>query len=206
MLLTVLAAAAAFSTPSADVAIAAAINRAMPDWVDRERKWTAAELEVFSDRDGRVLTCAVRRFVPHEVVASEMCKALIGRKLKPARDFDGDRAFGLGLMIVTVDSDEGTGVGKALGGIQGDGIVLTVNRLPADPTGAPQTKLSLQLEIAPEGTITRCELSKISAEALRKLACEQASTHAFGARTDANGNPVSYVRNFSVEFELAAAT
>ena len=94
MFLPILAAAASFSTPSVDVKVAMEINRNLHRSVDRQRKWTAAEIEVFADPKGKVLTCEVRRFLPHEDVADEMCRVLIGSRVVPAKNFQGGKGAG----------------------------------------------------------------------------------------------------------------
>ncbi|WP_146029809.1 hypothetical protein [Erythrobacter sp. SAORIC-644] len=201
MFLPILAAAASFSTPSVDVNVAMEINRNLHRSVDRQRKWTAAEIEVFADPKGKVLTCEVRRFLPYEDVADEMCRVLIGSRVVPAQDFQGEKSYGLVLMMVAVDNDGESNLAARLGGLQQDGIVLTVSQLP-DSMSA--TRLLLDLVIGADGKVSRCEGHGNGPEAFRAVACEQASANGFDVRADANGNAVPYVRNFEVTFELAA--
>ena len=179
------------------------VNRNLPARVDRERKWTAAELEVFADPRGEVLTCEVRRAVPHEDVAEEMCKVLIGRRVVPARNFAGEKSHGLGLMIVVVDKDGTSNLAARLGSFQQDGMVLTVSRLPADFEGTPEARLPLDLEIGTQGEVARCEGPEDMAEAFREVACEQAGAQGFDVRTGAEGYAVPYVRRFDIVFEVA---
>ena len=179
------------------------VNRNLPARVDRERKWTAAELEVFADPKGEVLTCEVRRFVPHEVVAEEMCKVLIGRRVVPARNLAGEKTYGLGLMIIVVDKDGASNLAARLGGLRQDGMVLTVSRLPEGSEETPEARLPLDLEIDTQGEVARCEGPEDMPEAFREVACEQAAAQGFDVMTGAGGNAVPYVRHFDIVFELA---
>ncbi|UYH53759.1 hypothetical protein N6L26_06650 [Qipengyuania sp. SS22] len=203
MFLPFLAAAVSFATPSFEVRDAKHVNDNLPGWVDRERKWTAARLEVFADPKGKVLSCEVRHSVPHEDVAEEMCAVLIGHRIEPARNFAGKRGYGLGRIITIVDADGRSGLASRLGRIQQDGIILTVNRLPEDAEGAPQSGIELGLEIGMQGEMVRCEALTELPDAFGEVACEQAGAQEFQIRTDADGNAVSYLRRFDINFELA---
>ena len=169
MFLSILAAAAVFTTPSADVHVAMEVNEKLPAWVSRQHNWTAAELEVFADPTGRVLTCKVRRFVPLQEVADEMCKVLIGRQVVPAKNFDDEKSYGLGLMIVVVDEDGESDLVSRLGDLQQDSIVLTVGSLPESLRRTPKTRAPLNLEIGTGGEVLRCEGLKDVPEAFREV-------------------------------------
>ncbi len=201
MFVLILAASSAFALPSANVEVARTVNRSLPNWVERQDRWTAAELRVFVDPKGTILQCDVERFAGHGDVAKVMCGILVNRRIKPGKDFAGAEAFGLTRVVVVASAGPSTDLPSKLGRLDAEGLVLSVNRLPLADDGSAITHFPLNLQIDEAGSVVACESSAERPEAYVAVACQQAAERGFDAMT-AGGGTVPYVRSFEIVFEL----
>lgn len=193
-MLFILTLAAALSAPQLDARFAVGAQEAMR----REATGTiTVQLGYWIDPRGVVYKCEVRRQSEQKANVAAGCERIIARELRlkrPAIDREGNPAFGyLESTIVQRRLEAGS-----------DGLpfmpdlALDVSALPS----GLESPLVIWLTVMADATgrVISCEPSSEGNRQLSEVACQQVSKIDLPRGSNAEGVPISYVREISVAF------
>lgn len=202
MILLIVAAYSAFQLPEPRIGSADKLDHSLPNWVLREEDPTVVDMQLFVDSKGRVLECEAQNLIGAKDVAEEMCRRMIGKRIRRGVGFDGRAKYGLTNMIASSAYGEPSGEAAALLAGARKSLVLTVNRLPVGRDGAPISSIPLNLQIDYAGAVAKCEGPAEAPKDLVETTCEQVSSRKFDIRSRSSGVPVPYIMQFPVAFEM----
>ena len=191
-------AAMALAAPSLPPATAGKAPSDYPAWAVRTGQSAFVYYEMFVDPDGEILRCDILTSAGSERLAKEICAMRRRIKLVPAVDSDGNPSFGK-IREETKLFLPGTPLGEEVAKLKARAeFELAVESLPPENDG--RLEVDLAMHIATDGLVTACTGKEGAQAAYAKAACAALESQPFALETTADGAPVSYVREVSVEF------
>ena len=154
------------------------------------------DLELFSDPNGKVISCTGLVIEGAVAIKDAICKVAIKQKIKPATNSAGENTHGLALLSVRNGQGHGANLSPT---VRPADLVINIGKYP---TGFSQPlRVGLVIDILPDGRIASCQGQSGHIE-LAKLACSQVVTLKRPIRSGANQVPVSYIAAFAVDFAV----
>lgn len=177
--------------------------RAYPDWVRDVEESTAVEVMMTVNKQGEVVACDVLQFVGDERLAGMLCRVWVGRRIREARTSQRERTYARWHSII-VWSD-GTPEDDRSDELRARGIRSLSVRLSEDEL-AQLTEEGHQRDVLVEmdrsGSVVACQHAGDWPADIERLACARARQQTFAPLLDGKGEPVSYVTNLEIHFEL----
>jgi hypothetical protein len=195
-----LLAAAIVQLPSADIRTVNAVHASLRSRI-RERV-AGARVSAFADENGKVQNCVVISFSGSSESANAICRAFVGKTVKPAADIDGAPISGFIETTIGVTPNRNTRA--AVLPDRAPDAQVTVSRLPE---GQPNpSRFSIGLIIDQTGSIVVCGPVRAEQEAIAAAACQALEGKTFPIITGGGGVAIRYARAFDVEFSTEPAT
>lgn len=201
MILGFLAMASALALPDAGMPEVRRLLNDVPAGLKRDGKWTVADVVVFVDPKGRVKECTIIQYAGEQQLAELLCVLLKRNRIRPASDFEGQPAYGVTPLRVSIHDSPKPPVD--FDKPDREELVLSLATLPVTSDGIPIESVSLMLEIGPDAVVRHCESRDEQREDIVAVACQNVNSFPFEVRTDDLGEGVTYVRGFDIIFELA---
>lgn len=161
----------------------------------------AAVIAMMVDPKGKVVRCEIRQEFGDKALSSRICD--LQQRHKPARDENGDPAFGMINAIVKYwlpGSEAGDQIARM---VDAPNVTLSVADLPTEAEGKIDTKVIVRVDEA--GLVAACqpEAEEDIEKPYAAVACSQFSGLSLGVQNGRDDVPVSYVRDLRVRFEQA---
>ena len=163
---------------------------------------TSATVELWISPKGKVLECEVLDFEGDEALAQKMCRVAVGGKVIPATDSDEQPIHAL--YTTTISAYPGSGGGSSrfpYSGVASLGLTIQVSELPSDLHYDPL--YSYRIRVAADGSAVECYSTDRPESDWTLIGCEQIRAGVFPIKESAEREPVDYLRNVDVKFELA---
>ena len=188
MLLLPIVAASALSVALNDMNTATRLQRAYSNQGDQG----SVLFEAWIAPSGQVMECEVLETRGSAELGSTFCPIYLQHRITPAKDTEGNRAYGLIRSIIVLSN----GRREALE-IPAD-VTLTVGTLPGRD---PEYRLYANLLVDEQGAVQTCEVKRKAAATYTELLCAEATAHPMAVRYDASGQAVRYVTGFWASFK-----
>jgi hypothetical protein len=198
MISLLLAASAVIATP-------ANLSRVLkpddyPAWqLDRDAS-AAALVDVLVEPSGHVNRCTVEETFGTTNLALEICKIVMGKRVTPARGFDGRETYGRVrtlLRLFLPDTREGAMVAKLR---KAADVILTVKHLPG---GVKAAEVGVLLAVDGAGRVTNCQPSSaLNRKDMVDAICSARDALGAGKVADRLGKAVSHLVVKTVELRV----
>ena len=191
------------SVPSFGLDEARYVHGKMPNSIDRDGTWVAANVELWVDVDGRVDICNLGVFVGDDQLAQRICPILADRKLDRGRGAEGQpSASRIRTRILVSPSDLPNLQTRMIASLDRVGGLFL---LDSTANAEKEAKVTVAIEVAYDGSVKACDAGRKKADRrLIELACQMASERDHAVYRTGNGAAADYVTSFTVQFSKAA--
>jgi hypothetical protein len=180
--------------------------------MDLEQLWhhggqIAATVNLWIEPNSQVIKCSVGRFLGDEATAKSFCSLFLGRRVTFPRDSQGQKTYAFLSVPVFADVRGSDGDFKKLIQqfehlpIAGDAdaeIAVPDVSVPAGKILGFNVDYGIEVEVAPDGSVTDCQKRDRTPQDIAKRACNLAKAKVFMIRYSTLQQPVSYVRNVRI--------
>lgn len=174
-----------------------------PVWALKRDESAAAFVDALVDPDGRVSRCLVQETFGSKDLAGEICNIIMRKRLRPARDFHGNKTYGVVRTVLSMylpDTRQGQEVAKR--GKAAD-VVLTVTQLPIGKTFA---EVDVLLAVDENGHVTDCGPKTVrDLQTVVEAVCSAAAELGAAKVSDTRGRPIRYVTSKKVELRVGGS-
>ena len=179
------------------------VHGKMPNSIDRDGTWVAANVELWVNVDGRIETCNLGTFVGDGQLAQRICPILADRKLDRGRGAEGQpSASRIRTRILVSPSDVPNLQTRMISSLDRAGGLFL---LDGTAYAEKEAKVTVAIEVAYDGTVKACGEGRNKADRrLIELACQMASERDHAVYRTDNGEAADYVKSFTVQFSKAA--